>query len=279
MAPQTPLLLVDNLFDTVNLYPAAALTTTSEVTGREGYRVADARRERSWWQTATSAANHNIKVDLGVGNTANVDSLWLDRGHNLAGQQVIVQYSDNGSSWTALATLTVPAAGVVGGDPTTGFSQTEEGACYALFAAAAAAHRYWLLNITPNMIPVIPGIIMGRRTQLLNFSRVRDEDSMTRTEIQETSRSGYLGTDKRYSWRTVTIDLAYIGSADYDATMRTLRRQLFELDQAAFVAMEYGTKPERGWLYRWDGTRYSAPLTRVYRATQITLREVGPLLR
>jgi hypothetical protein len=284
MAPQAPLLLVDNKFDTISLYPLATLSVSSELTGREGFRVADGRRERSWWQGATSATGHFIAVDLGVGNTGNVDSVYFDRGHNLATRQVEIDYSDNGSAWTALVTLTFPAATVVGGDPTlTTLSQTEEGANYALFAAAAGAHRYWrILMLGTAFIPVVPGVILGMRTQLLSpwgWSNVKDEDAMNRTEIQEMSRSGYLGTDKRYAWRTIVIGLDKIGATDYDATIRTLRRQLFELDQPFVAVMDYGTRPERAWLYRWDGTQYSSAANRTLRSVQLRGREVGPLLR
>lgn len=281
MAPQTPLLLVDNKLDTVTLYPAATLSDSSELTGREAFRVADYRRERSWWQGATSTTGHFLATDLGTGNTGNVDSVCFDRGHNLAGRQVEIDYSDNGSAWTTLVTLTFPASTVVGGDPTlTTLSQTEEGAAYALFAAAGAAHRYWrILFLGSAFIPVVTGVILGQRTQLLGFSRVRDEDAGMRTEIQDTSRAGYLGTDRRYAWRTFALDLNYIGAPEYDGTIRTLRRLLFELDQPWVGIMDYGTKPERGWLYRWDGTQFSAPMNRVYRGLQIRGREVGPLIR
>lgn len=282
MAPQTPLLLVDNLLDVNSLYVAGTLVASSSLTGREPYRVIDARRERSWWQTAGAATGPTLGVDLGAGNTANPDYLFLDRGHNLAGKTVWVQYSDDGITYTTLIALVVPAAGVIGGDPTTGFTQTEEGACYALFAAAAAAHRYWLLVFHPGVSyqPVVTGAMLGKRTQLLGYSRTRDEDAGNRTEIQEMSRAGYLGTDKRYGWRTFALDLNYIGATEYDATIRTVVRDwMFTRDQPFVGIIDYGTKPERAWLYRWDGTQFSAPMTRVTRGLQIRGREVGPFLR
>jgi hypothetical protein len=281
MASQPPLILVDNKFDVNSLYPLGTLTASSELTGREAYRVIDARRERSWWQGATSATGHFLAVDLGSGNTGNVDSVWFDRGHNLATRQVEVDYSDNGSAWTALVTLTFPAATVVGGDPTlTTLSQTEEGSNYALFTQAGAAHRYWrILFLGSAFQPIVLGVILGLRSQFLGYSRVRDEDAGNRTEIQEMSRSGYLGTDRRYGWRTFALDLNYIGATEYDGTIRSLRRTLFELDQPFVGIINYGDKPERAWLYRWDGTQFSAPTNRVNRGLQIRGREVGPLLR
>jgi hypothetical protein len=139
MAPTTPLLLVDNVFDTVQLYPAGTVSADSARTGHEAFRVADYRRERSSWQTATTAANHHVDVDLGTGVTRAVDALWVDRGHNLWGATVQVLWSDDGAAYTLQRQFTVPAVGTLGGDPTlTVLSVTEEGACWALFTQSAA---------------------------------------------------------------------------------------------------------------------------------------------
>jgi hypothetical protein len=47
MPPQTPLLLVDNVFDTVNQYPTGHRDGERANAGHEGFRVADYRRERT----------------------------------------------------------------------------------------------------------------------------------------------------------------------------------------------------------------------------------------
>ena len=275
----TPLLLVDNLLDTVVLYPGATLSASSELAGREAFRLADYRRERTWWQTATTATNHNVSVDAGAGNTRNADALWIDRGHNLAGKTIKVDHSDNGLSWTTLRTLTVPATSTVGGDPTTTtFAATEEGALYALFAAAGAAHRYWRVLVVENWQPIVPGAILGQRVQLVGYSRTYDEDQGERTEVYEMSRAGYRGTDRTYHWRRAVLDLGTIGAADYDAQVRVLRRQLFELNQPCVLVMQYDTKPERGWLYQYDGTAWGFAKERTLRAGQIPLRECGHLV-
>lgn len=280
MAPQTPLILCENFFDVVTFATSGSLTASSQITSREVYRIADARRDRSWWQAATSAANHGIAIDLGAGVSIAADYVWIDRGHNLWGHNVTLQAGTDGVTFpTNIFSRAVPVLGTLGGDPTTTWCVTEEGALYTLFAGAPAK-RGWNLVFPDTMQPIVPGAMLGRRAQLVLFSRVKDEDGMNRTEIQETSRAGYLGTDRRYPWRTITIDLGKIGAADYDAQIRTLRTQLFELDAPWFCVMDYGTKPERGWLYRWDGTRYSAPLgTKTYRQNTITGREIGPLVR
>lgn len=285
MASQTPTILVDNVFDINALYPGAVLTASSELTGREAYRVIDARRERSWWQPANDGGGSPnwLKADFGA-SVAAPDALWIDRGHNLWGKTVLVSRGNVDGVWTTTRTLTVPALGTIGGDPTsTTMCVTEEGALWSLFTPAAAT-RYNVLfvNYVAAFVPIIPGAILGVHSQFLlptGFSSLRDEDAGSRTEIQQVSMAGYLGTDKRYGWRTFALNLNYLGATEYDSTIRSLRRTLFELDQPWVGIINYGDKPERAWLYRWDGTQFSAPMNRTYRGVQIRGREVGPLLR
>lgn len=279
MAPQTPLLLVDNVFDTINLYPAGSLVTSNERTGHEGFRVADYRRERSSWQTATTATNQYIRVDLGVGVTRKVDSLYLDRGHNLWSTSVGVYYSDDDVTYFTHQALTIPAVGTLGGDPTSGtMSVTEEGACYALFAAPAAAHRYWRFLVVTSAAPVVPGLILGLRTQFLGYSTVFDEDAGERTESSATSTAGYRGSDTTYSWRTAELGLAYIGATEYDGAIRALRDTIFKRNQPWVLAMDYGTRPERAWMFQYDGKTWAMKKARSYRAGSIRGREVGASL-
>jgi hypothetical protein len=276
MTPRPPLLLVDNVFDTVTQYPFATLSSSSERTGHEAFRVADYRRERTSWQPTAAAVSHYVEADLGTGGDRTVDYLYLDRGHNLWGKTIQVRYGVAGA--TLHVSLAVPAIGTLGGDPTTGFAVTEEGACYALFDAPAAAHQVWRVVVVDNMAPILPGVMLGLRSQLLGYSRTFDEDAGERTQTSAVSTAGYQGSDTTYAWRTLDLDLATIGATEYDGTIRTLRRQLFERNQPVVVLMDYGTRPERGWLYQLDGKSWGFAKTRVLRSGRIRLREVGASL-
>jgi len=279
MAPQTPLLLYDNVFDTVQLYPAGTVSADSARTGYEAHRVAGYRRERASWQPTAAAAGHYVQVDLGVGVTRAVDSLFLDRGHNLWGASIEVRYSDTGTlPFTLQKALTIPAVGTLGGDPTLStMSVTEEGACYSLFAASAA-HRYWQFFVTTNMLPVVTGLILGMRTQLLNFSTTFDEDAGERTENTATSAAGYRASDTTYSWRTCELGLALIGATEYDTAIRAAREALFKRNQPWVLAMDYGTRPERAWMFQYDGRTWGLSKKRVYREGRIRGRELGASL-
>lgn len=279
MSPQPPLLLVDNLFDTVQQYPAAVLTASAERAGHEAYRIADYRRERSTWQPAAAAAGHYAAIDLGAGKSAAVDYVYLDRGHNLWGDTLIIGYSDSGvAPFTIFRTLNVPAIGTLGGDPTsTTMAVTEEGACWAIFTASGA-HRAWQAKVPENVLPVVSGLMLGQRHQLLQFSSTFDEDAGDRTETSTTSVAGYKGTDTTYSWRTCDLALSYIGGTQYDASIRALRELLFKRNQPLIILLDYGTRPERGWMYQLDGKSWSMAKKRVYREGRLRFREVGASL-
>jgi hypothetical protein len=171
---------------------------------------------------------------------------------------------------------------LIGGTPLApAMAATEEGAAWTIIGAALAARIWWRLRIpyTAGFVPVVTGIIAGLKTQLLGYATTFDEDAGGRTQVAQESASAYRGTDTTYSWRTASLDLAVIGATEYDTTMRTLRAMLFERNQPTMLWMDYGTYPERGWLYQFDGTAWSMGKSRVYRAGRIPLRELYPRLK
>jgi hypothetical protein len=282
-APQPPFILVDNVYDRINLYPAATVLSGATVVGREAQYAADYRRERTYFQIATAAANQPISVDLGAGNTTIVDSVWLDRGHNLWGKTVdLIGSNDAFSSATGSVGGVVPALGTVGGDPTVGWCVTEEGALYQFFAAWPAS-RYFRFRIADAWQYILTGIVLGKRVQLSSpagWSSVRDEDAGERSDRNEASLvPGYEGYDRTYSARSMALKLSYIGATEYDAAIRGLRRTLFDVNQPAVMCYNYGTNPERAWLFRYRGKNWSSPMTRAYRTWSGDFFEVGPLIR
>lgn len=274
MPPQPPLILVDSKFDRINLYAQAVLTSSTSVVGREVQYIADYRRERSYYQAAAAAINQFVQSDLGAGNTGTFDFIWIDRGHNLWSTSLQAYAGANNVA------LTVPASGTVGGDPTSSvMCVTEEGALYSLVSAPTAAQTIGLRVVT-SLQPIITGLIMGLRSQLLNYSSVRDEDAGERSNrIEKSLVPGYEGRDRTYARRTISLKLSAIGSAEYDSTVRQLRRLLFETDQPAVVIQNYGDKPERAWLYQYEGPNWSSPMTRVLRDVGLQMSEVGPMVR
>jgi hypothetical protein len=277
--PNPPLLLVDNVFDTIGLYPGAIISTSSEAAGHEGFRVADYRRDRTWWQAAGDGAGSGDQwVAVALPAAVSVDALFLDRGHNLAGKTLHVEVSSNGVSWAVAYTLNVPSA--LGGSITApSMCQTEEGTAWSLLPTLTPSAWYRLSVPQQNgFVPLITGVIVGLRTQLAGYSKTFDEDAGARTQPSTQSTSGYRANDRTYSWRTVALDLDLIGATEYDNTIRTLRSRLFDRNQPFFCAMDYGTHPERAWMYTYDGTSWGMPKSRVYRSGRLVGREHMPRL-
>jgi hypothetical protein len=287
MAPQAPIILVDNVFDRINLYPLAVLAApVGSVVGREPQYAADYRRERTYWQASAASTGNYVSSDLGGGNTSLIDTVWIDRGHNLWGADIRI-YSSNldvnvGGVVFDATEFAVPAQGTVGGDPTVGWCVTEEGALYC-FASGHIARRFHTLYVVTSLQPTITGLIMGKRVQLSSpagWSSVRDEDAGERSERMEASLvPGYEGYDRTYSARSMALKLAYIGATEYDATIRGLRRTLFDVNQPAVMCYNYGTNPERAWLFRYRGKNWSSPMQKAYRTWSGDFFEVGPLVR
>lgn len=277
MAPQPPLILVDSKFDRISLYPAAVLTSSTAVVGREVNFIADYRRERTYYQAAAVAANQFVQSDLGAGATDTFDAIWIDRGHNLWGASLQAYAGANNIA------LTVPAlvsgAFVPGGDPTSSvMCVTEEGSAWSLVSAPAVAQTMGLRVVT-SMQPILTGLVLGKRSQLLNYSSKRDEDAGGRTERSQESDAGYLAVERTYAYRTCELSLDLIGAAEYDSTIRSLRATLFERNQPAVIVMNYGDKPERGWLMQYQGKGWSSPMMRAHRKWTGTFREVGAVIR
>lgn len=281
MAPQTPLLLVDNIFDTVGIYPGGAIDAVTEVVGREAFRVADYRRDRTLWQPTSDGGGSDTWVRTHLAAARGIDAVWLDRGHNLGGKSVFLEGSADGVTWSISQQLNVPASGVVGGTPAVpAMCATEEGAAWSLISPALAARAWWRLRIpyTSTFVPVVTGIIAGLKTQLLGYGRVFDEDAGERTQVSRDSVAGYRATDTVYAHRTTELSVGLIGSAEYDSTFRSLRSLLFERNVPWVQFLDYGTYPERGWMFQYEGTQWGMPKSRVYRDGSIRGREVGQRL-
>jgi hypothetical protein len=233
-----------------------------------------------------------VGVDLGASVTLAPDFLWIDRGHNLWGGMLAVDGSLDPTFATLLGTdravparqipnLNASGTFVPGGDPTTGVCVTEEGALWMLFTAPLAS-RAWRVRFvmgSASFTPTVTGIMLGKRHQLLNFSTRFDEDAGARTEVTDESEAGYRAVGRTFSYRTIEIAQRLVGVAEYDTTFRALRTLLFEKNQPFFVALEYGTCPQRGWLYQWDGATWGMSKSTVYREGTLRGREVGPLVR
>lgn len=267
LVPQPPVFLVDNVFNRIRQYPGATLSSSGDAPGTDVRYLTRFCRGKQFWQSSTTDIQRQVSSDLGAGTTRAVDSLWIDRGHNLWGKTIRVVGDDGsgGSAW--LLDLTVPATPTVdrwgrytnGGDPTTTvMCVTEEGALYSLFTLQAARRRF-LITILESSQPLIPGIILGQRIQLPNFSARMDEDAGAITgERTEMSDTGRVATSRAYPHRELQVVYKRLGVTAYDTTARELRESVWARRCPVVILPNYGRYPAKGWLYRCTTPRWSA---------------------
>lgn len=98
-----PLLLSDNLFNTV-AYPLHVITADEQATGHEIQNIADGRRSQyDYYTSVTANTERTLKVQCDI--VRSVNTIFLDRGHNLTDKSIAYEHSANGSSWTTAWTF------------------------------------------------------------------------------------------------------------------------------------------------------------------------------
>jgi hypothetical protein len=163
-----PCFLVENFFNR-RMFPNHLGTGTNgsfgdeETVGAEAFRIADGRR---WpgdrWMPLTANAQHTLTVQCDRSRGANM--VALDRGHNLAGKEILLRCSnDGGTTWEICFDVVLPA--VVGPgtlDDLIG-CRTEEGAWLIRFLGREAP--LWQLVIPAmgaGLLPQIVGLWLGQ---------------------------------------------------------------------------------------------------------------------
>ena len=149
--------LVENLFSAI-AYPLHVVAADEQATGHEAFRIANGRRSAfDYYESITANAQRIIKITCDRVRSAN--GCALDRGHNLGGEQVVLEASDDDFATPAqtcfdiiLPTTTAPgtlddALGV----------RTEEGAWLIRFPQRTAL--YWRLRIPAMGAGVRPKIV------------------------------------------------------------------------------------------------------------------------
>jgi hypothetical protein len=159
----TPLWCVDNLFNEF-IYTGHTVTANEEATGFDAWKVATGRRSADdFWKPTT--ANNDAWVEVACDRTRAADFIAIDRGHNLAGQTVALQISDNDFTDTEdVFSITFPSSYFPGSDITaTNGARTEEGAWVKTFDLRAA--KYWRLHITAaaTYTPNVVGLWVGKK--------------------------------------------------------------------------------------------------------------------
>lgn len=159
--------LVASLFNTVHIFPSHVVTASSEVVDHEGFRVGSERRdaENSWTPAVDdTAANVTCLCDQPRAS----DMLIIDQNHNLDGQTVRVQISDDGFLTTAEPFVgVVPSAVTPNSRLSDGiWVRNREGAIACLYTAEPGMeHRLVVDAMGAGLKPQIGGAYLGQSFQ------------------------------------------------------------------------------------------------------------------
>lgn len=159
----TPMWLSDNLFDTIGASPDGILENVAadDAPGHEAWRVADGLRDRTWWTPTTTNVERTLRVRTPSART--VDTVVLDRGHNLAGIGYAIQALDSGGTFLGtIASGTIRAT--VGGSPTdAGGCLTPRGEWWKRFGSAPYfGHVFVIGAMGVGLAPIVTGLAMGQ---------------------------------------------------------------------------------------------------------------------
>lgn len=200
-------MLVENFFNTL-MFTGHTVTGQEEATGKEAFRVGDGRRDAAdHWTPTTANVDRWVKVDCAIARPAN--GIFLDRGHNLDGETIVLARSPDDAVWTTVFTATLPTAAASGGDfDAANGIKTDEGAWAKRFASEN--FRYWRLTVNAmgaGLKPQIVGLWLGTTWEPGQFERpLVDENTEIMGNRTETEL-GWLGTTQRVRRRTGQIGL------------------------------------------------------------------------
>jgi hypothetical protein len=152
MAPQPPVLLCDNIFDRTQLYPAAVLSTSSELTpGNEAAKLACYRREKMYWQAAD--AGDHAHVDFTRNTAGGSGGVTLSNGTGAFARAAtshvfcfLVYCVGNAALNQAMMALVSSTAGnrfTFYRSRTTGFVSVDDGGSVLSFAVAPPVDAAW----------------------------------------------------------------------------------------------------------------------------------------
>lgn len=275
-----PLFCSGNFFNTV-MYPLHAVSADQEPAGNEAFRVGTGRRSSLNAATATTAADPWwVKVRCDRVRTA--DFIAIDRGHNLAGKEIILQGSnDNFTTTENIFDITVPSSVYAPSDlRETPGTKTEEGAWIHRFDVRA--YRDWRLYVPsmgtglkpwivglyldmswePEFLHALPFTFGGRR---LSFTEVESD-------------TAWVGASRAAQRYETTINLQLQDWAEYDLARIHVETQMWRRRPTWYVPDQ--ARAERSWLGQVPAGTYRFEQARGwgFMQTSFPLVETAPAL-
>lgn len=214
------------------------LTTPSELVGFEALRLATGRRHRvtNRWR---SGAGENVETDITVtfDRVRSFDGLALDRGHNLAGQIVVVEASDDAFS-TALTAFSGVVPATAGGTLDGAGAVTPEGAWLLRFSLVAAKAVRLRIPAATGLTPEAVGLMIGRWYDIEFLDRPWADESAQLLAQESVTPYGWSGTGARNSRRQGTLHIRLSDYAEYERARYHIQQRFHDEYSPAWVVMD-----------------------------------------
>lgn len=243
-----PLFCPDNFFNSV-MYTGHTLSANEAATGAEAFRVGTSRRSsRNKWEPTT--ANNDAWIKVACDRIRTADFIAIDRGHNLDGETVRLEGSnDDFTTKEQIFSITLPSAVHQPAklDQTPGV-KTEEGAW--LYRFDARSYKYWRLFI-PAMgageTPKIVGLYLGQSWEPSFLQRLPFTFG-ARELIYETtvSDTAWVGSSRPAQRFRTDISLRLEDHAEYDLARLHVETRIWRKKPTWYVPDQ--DRAERSWL-------------------------------
>lgn len=214
-----PVLLAENFLN-IRQFASHAIAANEEATGHQVFRVADGRRSGlDYWTPVTANAQATITVQCD--RTRVADCFVLDRGHNLAGKEVILECSDDAAFGTGNVQtcfdVFLPSSSATGDIDDALGVRTDEGAWIKRFSARSAL--YWRIRIPAmgaSLKPQIVGAWVGQSYSpgFLKYPHEPDVDELRVLESE--TEGGARGSNTPINPRSGSLQVRLTTLLDYE---------------------------------------------------------------
>lgn len=244
--PGRPRFLVENFWNAASQFGDHTITANEAATRHDAFRVGDTRRESTWWTPTTSNSEAWIEVECDRPRAA--DTLVIDRGHNLDGDTVILECSDDDfSSTEEILNRTVPSNTSPNQRLSDGARNTE-GAWAIHFDSRVAT--YWRLRIPAmgsGLKPEITGLYLGNSWQPVFHSATPfGWGDKARQFDQATSDTGWQGRVNTREPKTRAYPMKLSSFSEYSIA-RYHTDGLYWEGEVMWIWPDE-TQAEKGWL-------------------------------
>jgi hypothetical protein len=210
----TPRCLVENF---LSVRQFASHTITAEENSATSFRVGAQRRLSTYvWQATTVSSDTWLRVQCDRSRCA--DMIVFDRGHNMEGQVVTLQGSDDGTTWVDIFSVTTPTVSMPGALGDLSGVRTEEGAWVKSFPAEVYLNFRLFFPAAASLTPKLVGVWIGKSWESRVFDFPWGDEQVTGLASVEVLEHGWEGRNETTPQRSGVLTVRHDNYVDYDQT-------------------------------------------------------------